>query len=347
MNNKTITFLSSRGRGMNADLSLLHGFLSDGTEWSEYSCRLFLKSERTKNAVVNAGIQKARKTFSESAVNSICIDNSLTGKSEEDEGVRILYSVPYDYQFKNYIAAKKKSCNFRTFQSFTHIVPGSPFSEELLRRAYDTEGKKIVAGTAHPLAWDVCQKASREKARKKLEFYFPAIKGKKILSIIMNGERKEQEKFFKDFSFDSFMEKLGPDWLVLSTSEEMRDCSFTYTGDKEAFGYIDHIVPASVLVYVADVLVTNEGRFAAAYAGRGKPVYCPRIKKNYFEKFMDAEYPELVLKKADQMTEIDFEREGLTEMQRRFCSQFWYADAEEPYSALQIIRENETLQKEG
>jgi len=343
MNNKTITFLSSKGRGLNADLSLLHGFLSDSDEWKEYSCRFFLKSERTKNPVVNAGIQKAKKAFSKDAVHAICIDNSLTGKIKEDEGIRILYSVPYDYQFKNYLAAKKKKSNYRTFQSFTHIVPGSPFSEELLERAYDTDGKTIESGVAHPLAWDVCKQASCEEAREKLEFYFPNIKGKKILSLIITGEEKEQEKFFESFSVDDFMKKLGLDWVVLTTSEVMRDCSFSYTGKKEAFGYINHIVPPSVLVYVADVLVTNEGRFATAYAGKGKPIYCPKIKKNYFEKFMDADYPELVLSKASQMMTIDFDKEELTEAQNRYCSQFWYSDAKEPYSVLQNIRENDAL----
>lgn len=343
MNNKTITFLSSRGRGMNADLSLLHGFLSESGEWNEYSFRFFSKSERTKNPMVNAGALKARKTFSEKATNVICIDNSLTGKTEEDEGVRMLFSVPYDYQFKNYLAVKerKKKCNFRTFQSFTHIVPGSPFSEELLEMAYETEHKKIVTGTAHPLAWEVCQDSAREKAIKKLEFYFPEIRQKKVLSLIINGEEKEQEKFFKDFSLNELTEKLGQDWIVLTTSEKMRDSSFSFVGEKDNFGYIDHIVSPSVLVYVADVLITNEGRFAAAYAGKGKPIYCPRVKGNFFEKFMDTYYTDLVLKKAEHILEIDFNKAELTETQSKFCKQFWYPDAKEPYTVLQDIKVNE------
>lgn len=343
MNNKTITFLSSRGRGINADLSLLHRFLSEREEWKEYSYRFFSKSERTKNPVVNAGALKARRAFSEKATNIVCVDNSLTGKTEEDEGIRMLFSVPYDYQFKNYLAVKekKKNCNFRTFQSFTHIIPGSPFSEELLEKAYDTEGKKLLTGIAHPLAWDICQESSREEARKKLEFYFPEIGKKKVLSLIISGDEKEQERFFKNFSLHELIEKLGPEWIVLTTSEEMRNRSFSFVGEKFSFGYIDHIVSPSVLAYVADVLITNEGRFAAAYAGRGKPIYCPRIKKNYFEKFMDTYYTDLVLKRADQMLEIDYNAKELGRAQKKFCQQFWYPDAREPYQILSILLEME------
>lgn len=339
MNNKTITFLSSRGRGINADLMLMHDFLSNSEECEEYSYRFFSKSERTQNPMANAGALKARKSFSVNATDIVCIDNSLTGKMEEEEGTRILLSLPYEYQFKNYLAVKEKNkdCNYKTFQSFTHIIPGSPFSEELLKSAYELEYQKILPGVAHPLAWDVCQNDSCEKARKKLEFYFPDIKDKKVLSLMMSGDEKEQEKFFRDFSLDELMEHLGPDWLVLTTSTGMRDCSFSFSGEKNSFGYINLIASPSLLVYVADVLITNEARFATAYAGKGKPIYCPKVKKNFFEKFMDTYYSDLVLKKATQMLELDFQSAQLTKAQDEFCKQFWYPEAREPYSLVKKL----------
>ena len=102
MSDKTITFLSSRGRGINADLMLLHDFLSNSEECEEYSYRFFSKSERTQNPMANAGALKARKSFSENATDIVCIDNSLTGKTEEEEGIRILLSLPYEYHHHEY-----------------------------------------------------------------------------------------------------------------------------------------------------------------------------------------------------------------------------------------------------
>ena len=44
-----------------------------------------------------------------------------------------------------------------------------------------------------PISWDILQEEKRTTVKKQLEFYFPQAKGKKILSILLVGQKPEPE----------------------------------------------------------------------------------------------------------------------------------------------------------
>ena len=101
MSEKSITFLSNRGAGMNSDLKLVERKLVDIMGDDDFSCRFFLKNERRKNPMAKQGILRAKKEFCQEITNVICVDASLTRGMGTEEGVKLLLISPYDYLFKN------------------------------------------------------------------------------------------------------------------------------------------------------------------------------------------------------------------------------------------------------
>ena len=147
MNETEITFLSSRGRGLSNDLALLKDYLAKQSG-EDVKLRYYLNNERHKNPLAAHGYRRAKKDFMEGMTNVVCVDASLSTKINNlaPEGSRILLGVPYDYQFKNMflMESKGKEFNLNTFARFTHIIPGSPFTADLLKRAYRLEDKEII-----------------------------------------------------------------------------------------------------------------------------------------------------------------------------------------------------------
>ena len=88
MQNNSITILSSRGRGISADLSLMRTHLNRENDSSHITFRSFSKNERSVSDVQSQGAAKLRRKFCEDAVNVICIDASLTGKITHPEDWR-------------------------------------------------------------------------------------------------------------------------------------------------------------------------------------------------------------------------------------------------------------------
>ena len=158
MNETEITFLSSRGRGLSNDLALLKDYLAKQSG-EDVKLRYYLNNERHKNPLAAHGYRRAKKDFMEGMTNVVCVDASLSTKINNlaPEGSRILLGVPYDYQFKNMflMESKGKEFNLNTFARFTHIIPGSPFTADLLKRAYRLEDKEIIEGVSLPFAYDI------------------------------------------------------------------------------------------------------------------------------------------------------------------------------------------------
>ncbi len=139
MNRKEITFLSSRGRSFCTDLALVKSYLSEEYP-DKVSFRYYLNNELHRNPLAAHGYRRAKKTFCEGMTNAVCVDASLSTKINNlaPEGERILLAVPYDYQFKNKLLMEEKKRQFHlsTLTGFTHISAGSPFSAELMKKAY-------------------------------------------------------------------------------------------------------------------------------------------------------------------------------------------------------------------
>lgn len=338
MNKKEITFLSSRGRSLCQELSLVKTFLAERYR-DEVQFRYYLNNELHQNPLAAHGYRRAKKSFCEGMTNAVCVDASLSTNLNNlsPEGSRILLAVPYDYQFKNMVLMeqKKKQFHLRTMARFTHLIAGSPFTAELLKKAYRLEDRELIEGVDLPLAWDAMQPGHRRRVQEEILFYYPQAAGKKILSIIVYGDEERKRKDWESFDIRAFTKKLGEDWFVFTNSEILMENAFAMSNHyKSCFGYMNRILPVPDLLYVSDVLVTNNGRLASAFSRQKKPVYACQYNKNYFEKYMSYAYPDMYFSSADKMAQHEFEADMLTEEQKRFCEKMSYSDGKEPYGVV-------------
>lgn len=334
MNKTEITFLSSFGRGLNNDLALVKDYIVTQTS-DEVMLRYYLNNEKHKNPLVAHGYRRAKKDFCDGMTNVLCTDASLTSKISNmaPEGQRILFAVPYDYQFKNMVLMEEKNRKFHlnTFARFTHIIPGSPFTADLLKRAYSIEDKELIEGVSLPLACDLCSVERQKEVAEHIFYYFPQARGKKILSVIVYGDMEMKRKDWESLDVKQWIKDLGDDWFLFTNSELLMNNTFSMGNHyKEKFGYINKMLPVPDLLYISDVLVTNNGRLASVFSILDKPVYACHYNKNYFEKYMSLKYPDMYFGNAAAMCEHPFKAEGQTETQKKFSRNMSYGSEADP-----------------
>jgi len=344
MSEKSITFLSNRGAGLNSDMRLVERNLVNLLGQDNFSSRFFLKNERRKNPMARQGIERARKDFCRELENVVCADASLAKGMKFREGVRILLASPYDYQFKNELLLKKKgkqSEGWKTFRRFTHIVPGSPFAAHLMKDGYYLNNISLLEDICLPFVWEINRPERRREMREEIGFYFPAVKEKKVLAILLTREKESRRNFLKYFDLKGFLKHLGEDWFVITNVEEMMEQSYTLSAKYgDSFGYIKRIMPEQDILYVADGLVTNNGRYATYFASRHRPIYCLKHKGSYFEKYMRKFHPAMFLGNFREMLQADFPLEGLPEGQQEFDRFFSYQELKCPYDAIGALLGN-------
>lgn len=340
MKENKITFLSSRGSGLNSDLKMVESYLASYGKEDNYAFRFFLRSERIVNAVAKQGISRAKRQFCKEATNIICTDISLGKDVKElgESGSRIFIGTPYEFQFKNALLLEKKKSKggWRSLGNYTHIIPGSPFTSKLIKEGYALEDTEILEDICLPLVWELNQKENQEKMRNEIEFYFPAIKNKKVLSIMVYGEDEKKDSFIKDFDITALMKSLGKDWFVLTNLEPLLEMSYSLNSQyRDSFGYVNRLLPAQDVLYITDALVTNNGRFASYFSSLKKPIYCVDYKENHFENYMKECYPEMFLDSFEKLLQCDWETDNKADVQVRFQNAFSYSELQCPY---EIIR---------
>lgn len=339
----SISFLSSRGAGLNSDMKLVQEKIALEFPNGEYSFRYFLRKEMTENPMVRQGLIDAKKEFCQSIENAICTDTSLNVACREGQYNRVLLAVAYDYQFKSALRVKNNDIKnkLKTFRHFTHIITGSPFVDGLLKDAYNMEGITAIQGVPTPFIWELNQPTNQEQMRKSLEFYFPQMKGKKVFAIILYDDNKQRKNFVSKVDIKALIKKLGDDWFVLTNQEEiMEDASHLDMKYHDRFGYVSRILPGQDVLYVADALVTNYGRFASSFASRKKPLFCAKMKENYFEKYMEQCFGTMYLEKWSDLLELDFQHSAMLQQQDEFQRLFCYEELKSPYQTVIDLMRN-------
>lgn len=334
MQSSSITILSSRGRGISADLSLMRTHLVSENNMEHVVFRSFSKNERTGNDIINQGVAKMRRQFCEEAEHIICVDASFGGRIYDPAGIRLLLASPYDYQFKNMLLAQKKLRRFSTLKKFSHIIAGSPFTERLLKNSYRLEETEVISQVALPLAWEVCREERRRAETEKIAWYYPEILQKKVMVILMVGaETRKDIPFFEDFPVREFMDRLGKEWFVFTNSMTLMENAYTLPARyRSNFGYINHLMQIHDLLYTADVLLTNNGRMAASFAGCKKPTYCLLCNNSSYEQYMKVKYRELCIANADEMLRCPWNEK--TDALLKFCDDFYYSGAQNPFEKI-------------
>lgn len=343
MSKKELTFLSTRGRGLGIDLALLKSKLSEKYA-GQLAFRFYLNNEMHKNPLAAHGFRRAKREFCEGMTNAICLDASLSSNMRNllAEGKRILLSVPYDYQFKNMLTIETgKSLNLNTLASFEYVLAGSPFSERLLKQAYRRQENQTILPATLPFVWDLMQEDKKKEAAEHIYYYFPEARGKRVLSIIVYGDKEKKRKDWERFSVKEFLKGLEGDYFVFTNSEILMENSFSLSSRyRDRIGYINRIIPVQQILYVTDALITNNGRFAASFACYNKPIWACSYNRNWFEKYMAHTYPGMFLTGADQLMQ-SFSQFNLSAEQESFCRDMVYDKKESPYDAVRDVLELE------
>lgn len=328
----SITFLSSRKRGMTQDLSLIKSDLT--THIKDVSFRYFVSNEVSDNYMIKQGVNNAKSDFCQTLTHAICIDGSLPGtlSPSAKDGSRILFAIPYDYQFKNKLSVEKGKMLslLKTFSGFTHIFAGSPFTATVLREAYDLKYTELIDHLCTPLAWDVNQPARQEAVRKKFTYFYPGSQNKKIISLLTAGKFEDLEPTpFDSFDLEAFLSQLGPDWFLFTNNLTLLEKASTLSSDYTAsFGYLDHVLPLQDLLYVSDAMITNNSMLASCFASKRKPLYCTCYKENAFEKYVKSFFPAAFLKDTDSLLKLVSDRqtlENIADTSQNFCEALSYA----------------------
>ncbi len=346
MSENSITFLSNRGAGLNSDMNLLEKNLVDMAGQDGFSTRFFLKNERRKNPMARQGIERAKLEFCRELANVVCADASLAKGMKFQEGVRILLASPYDYQFKNGMFLKKKGkkgTGFKTFRRFTHVVPGCPFTAQLMKDGYYMERTELLEGICLPFVWDMNRPERQREMAEEIGFYFPAVGEKKVLALLLNRERESRRNCLKSFDLKGFLDYLGEGWFVITNVEELMENAYTLSAKyRNSFGYVKRIMSEQDILYVADAMVTNNGRYAGYFASKHKPLYCLKYRRSHFEKYMKAYHPAMYVGSFRDLMQVNFSSEGVPEGQREFDRLFAYPELKCPYDAIGAL-----LQKNG
>ena len=342
MEKNSLTFLSSRGTGLNTDLKMIQSELTKSFGKEGHAYRFFLKNEKSANPLARQGFGRAKKEFCRDMQHVICSDASLSSdlKDLEESAIRLLLAVPYDYQFKNMLALKKRKGEkreWKTFRNYTHIIPGSPFTSELFRSSYALTDIQMLENICMPSVWEMNQKENQQRKREQLQFYFPAMEGKKVFSILLYGEARKKH-WLDQFVIREFVEKLGQGWFIVTNQPDIMESTYALKAVyADSFGYVNRILPVQDLLYVSDGMVTNNGRFASYFISRRKPVYCLDFKGNNFEKYMQECYPDLFLHTLSQILNIQFSTAEWSEELEHFYSQMTYKDLCCPYGIIRNL----------
>ena len=188
-----------------------------------------------------------------------------------------------------------------------------------------------------PSVWEMNQKENQQRKREQLQFYFPAMEGKKVFSILLYGEARKKH-WLDQFDIREFVEKLGQGWFIVTNQPDIMESTYALKAVyADSFGYVNRILPVQDLLYVSDGMVTNNGRFASYFISRRKPVYCLDFKGNNFEKYMQECYPDLFLHTLSQILNIQFSTAEWSEELEHFYSQMTYKDLCCPYGIIRNL----------
>ncbi|MDD7210453.1 MAG: hypothetical protein PUH29_10450 [Lachnospiraceae bacterium] len=340
MSETVISFVSTRGRSFNIDLRLVKEYLS--RHLPEVKFEYYLNKTSTQYPMINKKMEDGRRTFCANAKNIVCMDSSIPIKipSAKEGEHRLFLSAPFDYQFKVFLeyAAHPEQKKKKTYIRCTHIVPGSPFCSKLLRNCYQWEdGVTFLDQICLPVCWDMMQPEKQNIARKNIEFYYPFIKEKKILSILFSGkveageEEEEPQNPFGDFSLKEVLDLIKDDWFIVTNNYYLIETACQLSSDyKNCFGYTKNKFSVNDLLYISDMLITNNSKYATMIAARKKPFYYAEYTEKHFGAFIKKYFPELYLGEIHNITTINFSAEELSEQQKIFCREFAYDTEQNP-----------------
>ncbi|MBR0410255.1 MAG: hypothetical protein IJI25_04510 [Eubacterium sp.] len=269
--------------------------------------------------------------------NIISADMSLDGSfpASSKGGKSILIGAAYDYFFKKNLLfnegkIKNKSKDFIYYQ---YLFAGSPFVRRTLEQCYTLQDNAAIFERCTPFAADLCKKDKREKINKKTREKYPILNGRKILAIITVGESEKKKQ-----DMGQLLEKYGRDWcLVTNDFTIVESLSGKYSEMRMPVVYSGKYVQTRLLLYLADILVTNFGYFAASFSATGKPFFAIDHNGSGFEQYMEKMYPDLYLKNIEDVFSA-FNNPNMRKLHHELCEDLSYPYITQPeYEVMQLI----------
>ena len=302
MSKKTISFVSTRGRGLNTDLQLVKDNLMAALPEVEFE--YYLNKTATKIPLINTKMEDARRTFCTEAQNIICMDPSIPIKipSASERERRLLLATPFDYQFNIFMKYHDNpdQPKKQTFLRCTHVMLGSPFTAKLFHSFYEWEDSvTFLDGIPLPISWDILQ---------------------------------------DNFNLKKIMDYIDDDWFVITNNWDLVELSYQLPYQYSSkFGYIKNKISLNDMMYLSDMLITNSSKHAGNFSITKKPIYyleyLPKIFGNFIKKF----YPSMYLKDLDQLLTLDFSNTELSPEQKNFCQEFSYDPTENPSETIEKL----------
>ena len=93
--------------------------------------------------------------------------------------------------------------------------------KKYLEKCYDAENQKVITNVTLPLGQDICHEEKQKRILKDLQFYYPEMKGKKILTIITVGAFREEEEAFEIRKLKDVLDKLKNNWFLLTNNRNI------------------------------------------------------------------------------------------------------------------------------
>lgn len=329
MEKVNITFISSRGRGMDEELILIKKELEK--TFSDVSFRYFIKQEISNNKAYVSGLKAAKKRICQGTDHIVCMDMSQNLTPEQlPEGIKkVLVQIPFNYVFE---AMLRKQLNPDASLKigavkFTHVYSTSPFGTELLKKAYDITGVEIIEGYCSPYAYQLAQEEYAKEQREILTRFYPQSKGKKILAILNKSAKLGKDNWLREEKVDmeSFIRGLGEEWFVVTDCKEIvnllkkADVSLL-----KSFGYIHNVMYPHHALAFTDLLLTNYGPYIELQASRRKPSYVINYNNNDLEKYYMENYPELVIDQMDKLMNVATHAKMNEELHQKISDYFSY-----------------------
>ena len=296
-----ICFLSSCGRGFTPDLARLHQYLCSHDKKLE--TQVFIRNELSKAERYRKAVEIEKRKAYKHMENVISADMSLHEDGTYLAGIRkrILTGVLYDYVFKEKMrllhgAGEKSRLNYC---SYSDILVTSPLMKELISQDGVLSGETVSKEISSPFGADLCREESVQKVIHMMRRQYSFIGEKKMIAILLNGKGNPDSHNIRHV-----LDHFGGSWSYAVNHKELLD---SVTDDH---GSTNHVLllrgdwfPVVKILYVADVLVTNVGFYAAAFSAARKPVYALAYSNNWFEKYIASQFPTLFLRNLDELND--------------------------------------------
>lgn len=337
--NGKIVLINDWRREMSADLMILEKELSERRKnliFSAYTTDL-----QKISFLAREGMGREEERFIKDT--DICISaEGMSGISlmKKRDGKRILIGAAAPQLFNARMAVDhRRPTNIGLFyDGFTHVLPGSPFVYDLLKKTCRDRKTRYLTDVCTPLAMYMATPSCRDRVKEELKDLYPQLVGKKIIAIAGYGSPKKQKSsWLQEVSLKRILERMGPEWALVTNLEELLPslCGVK-ASETAAFAFLERCHEPYKTAMMADVLVTNHGLWASAFAASGRPLLGMSYGDTGFEQFLMEKYPGLLIRNAQALTERLF-REPDEEMRKMSRYLSYPASGKNPFDIISEI----------